>query len=83
MNASSYAVASVGASALIVSGAQIAQGKLPGARIIIGATVAAVMLSAAAGVAPGVVRALSTLIIVSTVLGAGYALIQPLVSLTS
>ena len=83
MNASTYAVAAVGSSALIVSGAKIAQGKLPGARVIIGATVAAVLLSAAGGFAPDLVRALSTVIILGTVLGAGYPLIKPLAALAS
>lgn len=70
------------ASAVVLSSlASIRSGKLPGARILIGGMLAAVMLSAAAGPFPGVVRALSVVMILAVVLGPGYSLVRPLTSL--
>lgn len=83
MNPSKLAIFSVFGAATITAGAEIANGRTPGARIIIGGTVAAVVLSAAAGPLPTLVRALSVLIILGTILGPGYALVQPLTKLAS
>lgn len=59
----------------------MSRGELPRARVIIGGTVAAVMLSAAAGAVPELVRALSIVIIIVALLGPGYDLVRPLTSL--
>lgn len=81
MSPQTYAVTVVGTSTLIVAGANFAKGKTPSVRVFIGGTIAAFMLSAAAGPFPGMVRALSHLIILGTLLGAGYSLAQPLAAL--
>lgn len=81
MNPSRLAIISVLGAATLTAGAELAQGKAPGARIIIGATVAAVVLSAAAGPLPALVRALSIIIIITAVLGPGYSLAKPLTQL--
>ena len=67
----------------LTAASQLAKGETPGARILIGSTIAAVMLSAAAGPAPGIVRALSVVIILGALLGPGYALVKPLAKLAS
>lgn len=83
MNPSRLAVFAVASAAGLTLAAEIAKGRTPKARIIIGATVAAVLLSTAAGVVPGIVRGLSVLIILGALLGPGYSLAQPLTKLVS
>ena len=78
MSPQTYAITAVGGATLIVAGSRFAAGRAPSIRIFIGGTIAAFTLSIAAGIVPDLVRSLSTLIIIGTVLGAGYGLIQPL-----
>ncbi len=61
--------------------ASLRAGKAPGARVLIGGLIAAVMLSAAAGPFPGVVQALSVVMILTAIAGPGYSLVRPLASL--
>lgn len=83
MNPSKLAVFAVATAAGLTIASKLAKGETPGARIIIGGTVAAVMLSAAAGPLPAIVRALSIVIILAALLGPGYSLAQPLTRLVS
>lgn len=83
VNAPGIAVTAVATAAGLTAAANIATGKPVRPRLIIGAGVAAVMLSAAAGIAPQLVRALSVVVIIGALLGPGYALTKPLTSLVT
>ncbi len=83
MNPSSYAVVACATAATVTAAAAMTRGQTPRLRIFIGGTIAAVILSAASGFAPEVVRGLATLIILSSIMGAGYVLLKPLTALVS
>lgn len=78
MSPASFTVAAVGGAVVMTAGSQIAAGRRPRAALFIGGTIAAAMLSALAGIAPALARALAGLIILGSLLGAGYSLTQPL-----
>lgn len=81
MTPQTYAVVAVGTATAMTALAQITQRRTPGARLIVGGTLAAAMLSAAGGLAPELVRGLSTVIILASLLGAGYVLTRPLLAI--
>lgn len=81
MSTQTYVITATGGAVLIVAGSEIAQGRTPKARVLIGGTVAAFILSAAAGPFPDLARTLATVAILAAVLGAGYHLIKPLTQL--
>ena len=83
MNAPTYVVVTIGASTLIVAGAQMASGKLPRVRVFIGGTVAAFVLSLLAIGMPDLAKGLATLAILTTTLTSGYALAKPIAQLVA
>lgn len=83
MRAQTYAVGAIAASTMIVAGAKMASGELPRARVFIGGTVAAFVLSIMAGPLPALAKGLATLAILTTALTSGYALAKPLAQLVA
>ena len=73
----------VAGATILTAGAELAAGRKPSARVFIGGTVAAFVLSALAGPAPGIARGLATLAILAAVLTSGYALAKPIAKLVA
>ena len=83
MRPQTYVVVAIGAATLIVAGARLAKGETPRLRVFLGGTIAAVVLSVAAGVLPGLARGIATLAILGALLTSGYDLARPLAALVS
>lgn len=73
----------IGSATLIVAAAQLAKGRTPRLRVFIGGTVAAFVLTVAAGFVPGIARGIAVLAILGALLTSGYDLAKPLASLVS
>lgn len=78
-----YVVAAIGGATILTALAQLAADRTPRARVFIGGTVAAVVLSALAGPAPQLARGLATLAILTAALTSGYALAKPIAKLVA